>query len=179
MKDEPRDPTRPEDRPVDPEAVARLERLADPAAAPEQAPGRGAAGAGPLLGPRPRSRPGTRSNLVTTAGAILLVLGIFVATVAVLVVRASDGLTLVGIDLDGSAAAALFVVLAIVYAVAGVLVLLRVPAGRPLGLAVGALALLIGLAQLPSAGLNGIPTVGVAGFILYALGVGGSDFRRG
>ncbi len=179
MKDEPRDPTRPEDRPIDPEAVARLERLADPAAAPGQAPGGGAAGAGPLLGPRPRSRPGTRSNLVTTAGAILLVLGIFVATVAVLVVRASDGLTLVGIDLSGSAAAALFVVLAIVYAVAGVLVLLRVPAGRPLGLAVGALALLIGLAQLPSAGFNGIPTVGVAGFILYALGVGGSDFRRG
>ncbi len=47
------------------------------------------------------------------------------------------------------------------------------------GALAGVLALVVGFAQLGSAGANGIPTVVVAAFIVYALGVGGSDFRRG
>jgi hypothetical protein len=57
-------------------------------------------------------------------------------------------------------------------------VLARRPLGRPLGFAVGLLGLVVGLSQLPSSGVNGIPTVGLAVFILYALGIGGAEFRR-
>ena len=167
--------TRPEDRPVDPEAVRRLEQIPDLSTsdAPGSAPGR--ASVRPTLGRPVRAR----NNLVTTAGVVLVVVGAFVALAAVLAVAPSDGLELLGVDLDGGTAAAVFLGLAALYAVTGVLVALRRPIGRPLGFVVGVLAFLIGLAQLPSAGINGIPTIGVAAFVLYALAIGGNDFRRG
>ena len=173
MADPPNDRgARPEDRPIDPDAVRRLERLPDPTAP-------GGPGSGPPIPPR-LARPGpVRNNLVTTAGAVLVVVGAFGALASVLAVAPSDGLRLLGADLDGETAASVFLVLAAVYALAGILVLTRRPIGRPLGFAVGVLALVIGLAQLPSAGINGIPTLGVAAFVIYALAVGGSDFRRG
>jgi hypothetical protein len=102
-----------------------------------------------------------------------------VAVVSVLAIAPSDGLDLLGTDLDGGTAATVFVVLGAVYALAGVLVLLRRPIGRPLGLVVGVLALVTGFVQLPTAGINGVPTLGVAVFVLYALAIGGNDFRRG
>jgi hypothetical protein len=159
--------SRPEDRPVDPDAVRRLERLPDltsPSSASRDV--------------ARRARPTTRNNLVTTAGVVLFVVGAFVAVASVLAIAPSDGLDLLGIELDGGEAAAVFLVIAAIYAVTGSLVLLRWPIARPLGIAVGILALAIGLVQLPSAGVNGIPTIGVAGFVIYALAVGGSDFRR-
>jgi hypothetical protein len=165
---------RPEDRPVDPDAVRRLEQLPD---LPQPTTAR--AGSRPTSSPAfARPAPG-RNNLVTTAGIALVLVGAFVAVASVLVVAPSDGMELVGIDLTGGAAATAFLVLAGTYAITGVLIVLRRPMGRGLGFVVGALALLIGLAQLPSAGVNGIPTVGVAVFVLYALAIGGNDFRRG
>lgn len=173
---------RPEDRPVDPEAVRRLEQLPDLTA--PSAAGSGTsrtAGSGPT-GPgmvRRDLRPvRTRNSLVTTAGAVLVVVGAFVAIASVLAVAPSDGLDLLGVELDGGQAAAVFLTLAAIYGVTGALVLARLPIGRPIGFVVGVLALVIGVAQLPAAGLNGIPTVGVAAFVLFALGVGGNDFRR-
>jgi len=148
---------RPEDRPVDPDAVARFERL-DPGAERLRMPV-----------PKAAARP-ARNNLVTTAGVILVVLGVFVATATVLLVLPSD---------DSASTVALYLALAALYAIVGVLVLRRVRAGRMLGFGVGALAMAVGLVQLPSAGLNGVPTVVVAGFIIYALAIGGHDFRRG
>lgn len=148
---------RPEDRPVDPDAVARFERL-DP-------------GADRLRMPVPKAAARrSRNNLVTTAGIILVVLGVFVATATVFLVLPSE---------DAGAVVALYLALAALYAIVGLLVLRRLPAGRVLGFGVGALALVVGLVQLPSAGLNGVPTVVVAGFIIYALAIGGHDFRRG
>jgi hypothetical protein len=175
VSDPPRDRgTRPEDRPVDPDAVRRLEQIPDLAnSEPREPAGRGPAR--PALG-RPVH---VRNNLVTTAGVVLVVVGAFVALAAVLAVAPSDGLELLGADLDGGTAAAVFLGLAAAYAVTGLLVALRRPIGRPLGFVVGGLAFLIGLAQLPSAGINGIPTIGVAAFVLYALAIGGNDFRRG
>ena len=163
---------RPEDRPVDPDAVRRLEQL------PEEAVG-GSPRARDPMAPRVARPVGGRDTLVTTAGAVLVVVGAFVAIAAVLAVAPSDGLDLFGIEMDGGTAAGVFLTLATIYALTGMLVLLRRPLGRPLGLAVGVLALIIGLAQLPSAGVNGIPTIGVAAFVLYALALGGNDFRRG
>ncbi|GIU97936.1 MAG: hypothetical protein KatS3mg013_1739 [Actinomycetota bacterium] len=154
---------RPEDRPIDPDAVARLERLPAP----------GGASPRPLL-----ARPAARSPLVTTAGAVLVVVGLFVGVVAVAAVRPSDGLDLLGVRLSGPAAAGAFLGVAAVEATVGALVLARRPLGRPLGFAVGLLGLVVGLSQLPSSGVNGIPTVGLAVFILYALGIGGAEFRR-
>jgi hypothetical protein len=175
VSDPPRDRgTRPEDRPVDQDAVRRLEQIPDLATSDPTGPASGRAPARPALGRPVRAR----NNLVTTAGVVLVVVGSFVALAAVLAVAPSDGLDLFGVDLDGGTAAAVFLGLAALYAVTGVLVALRRPIGRPLGFVVGALALLIGLAQLPSAGVNGIPTIGVAAFVLYALAIGGSEFRR-
>lgn len=169
---------RPEDRPVDPEAVRRLEQLPDLTA--PSAAGRGTSGTvGSGMVPRDLRPVRTRNSLVTTAGAVLVVVGAFVAIASVLAVAPSDGLDLLGVQLDGGQAAAVFLTLAAIYGVTGALVLARLPIGRPIGFVVGALALVIGIAQLPSAGLNGIPTVGVAAFVLFALGVGGNDFRRG
>ena len=161
---------RPEDRPIDPEAVRRLERIPDPST--------GKPGVGSPVPPRLARPVRTRNTLVTTAGVVLVVVGAFVAIASVLAIAPSDGLELLGVDLDGGAAATVFLVLAAIYAVTGLLVLTRRPIGRPLGFVVGILAFVIGLAQLPSAGVNGIPTVGVAAFVLYALGIGGNDFRR-
>jgi hypothetical protein len=176
VTDRPRDRgTRPEDRPVDPDAVRRLEQIPDLSSSEPAGRDAGRAPVRPALGRPVRAR----NSLVTTAGVVLVVVGAFVALAAVLAVAPSDGLTLLGVDLDGGTAAAVFVGLAALYAVTGVLVALRRPIGRPLGFVVGALALLIGLAQLPSAGINGVPTIGVAAFVLYALAIGGNDFRRG
>ena len=176
MTDPPRDRgTRPEDRPIDPDAVRRLEQIPDLSTSDPAGPASGRAPLGPAFGRPARAR----NNLVTTAGVVLVVVGAFVALAAVLAVAPSDGLELFGVDLDGGTAAAVFLGLASLYAVTGVLVALRRPIGRPLGFVVGALAFLIGLAQLPSAGINGIPTIGVAAFVLYALAIGGNDFRRG
>jgi len=159
---------RPEDRPIDPEAVARFERLPAPDTAG------GVARPRPLVAPRP-----VRSNLVTTAGGILVALGLAVGVAAVGLIAPSDGLDVSGVELSSAAATGVFLGLGVVYVLVGVLVLLRVPAARPLGIVVGVLALVVGFAQLGSAGANGIPTVVVAAFIVCALGVGGSDFRRG
>jgi hypothetical protein len=166
--------TRPEDRPVDPDAVRRLEQIPDIATSEPTGRAAGRGPTRPALGRPVRAR----NNLVTTAGVVLVVVGAFVALAAVLAVAPSDGLELLGADLDGGTAAAVFLGLAALYAVTGLLVALRRPIGRPLGFVVGVLALLIGLAQLPSAGVNGIPTIGVAAFVLYALAIGGNDFRR-
>jgi hypothetical protein len=171
MGDAPREPgQRPEDRPVDPDAVRRLERLPDPAAE-ATAPTAAARNV-----PRP-ARPAGRNNLVTTAGAVLVAVGGFVAMASVLVIAPSAGLDMAGIQLDGRQAAAVFLAIAAIYAVTGLLVMVRWPIARPLGLGVAVLALAIGLVQLPSAGIDGIPTIAVAAFVLYALGLGGNDFR--
>jgi hypothetical protein len=161
---------RPEDRPIDPEAVRRLEQIPDPTT-DEPA-------AGSSVPPRLARPVPTRNTLVTTAGVVLVVVGAFVAIASVLAIAPSDGLELLGVDLDGGSAATVFLVLAAVYAITGILVLTRRPIGRPLGVLVGVLALVSGLAQLPATGVSGIPTVGVAAFVLYALGIGGNDFRR-
>jgi hypothetical protein len=166
--------TRPEDRPVDPDAVRRLEQIPDLATSDPTGAAPGRAAVRPAFG---RPVP-ARNNLVTTAGVVLVMVGAFVALAAVLAVAPSEGLDLFGADLDGGTAAAVFLGLAALYVATGLLVALRRPIGRPLGFAVGALAFLIGLAQLPSAGINGIPTIGVAAFVLYALAIGGNDFRR-
>lgn len=166
---------RPEDRPVDPDAVRRLERLPDVTAPGSRAARSPRTASGPTFA-RPAA---TRNNLVTAAGVVLVLVGAFVAVASVLAVAPSDGMDLLGVDLTGGTAATLFLVLAAVYALTGLLIVLRRPVGRPIGFVVGVVALLIGLAQMPSAGVNGIPTVGVAVFVLYALAIGGNDFRRG
>jgi hypothetical protein len=162
----PREPGgRSEDRPVDPDAVARLERLGATSRP---------ADAAPLVRPR-----APRSNLVTTAGAILLVLGLFVGAVAILFIAPGEGMELQGATVSASTAMVLFLALAALYLLTGALVLVRHPVGRPLGMLIGALGLVIGVAQLSSAGLNAIPTVVVGAFVIYALAVAGAEFRRG
>jgi hypothetical protein len=61
---------------------------------------------------------------------------------------------------------------------AGLLVLRLRPNGRTLGLFVGALGVLIGLAALPSAPAQGLPTLVIAGFVVWVLATEGSAFRH-
>jgi hypothetical protein len=125
----------------------------------------------------PSSRP-MRSNSITAAAAILFVIGVFVAAVAVAFVPGGD-IELASSTVSGSAALTALLVVAAGYVVAGVLVYRRHPAGRALGLAIAALGLLFGIVQLPSSGAAGLPTLGVNGFIIWALASSGASFKAG
>jgi hypothetical protein len=128
--------------------------------------------------PAPKEASPTRSSTVTTAAAILVLIGVFVAAVALVFVpgggiefggsRVSETTALVGLLLTASA-----------YVTAGVLVYRRHPTGRILGILVGVVGLLFGIVQLPSSGAAGLPTLAVNGFLIWALASGGASFRRG
>jgi hypothetical protein len=60
---------------------------------------------------------------------------------------------------------------------AGLLVLRLRPNGRMLGLFVGAVGVLFGLASLGSAPAQGLPTLVIAGFVVWVLATEGSAFR--
>jgi hypothetical protein len=128
--------------------------------------------------PAPKAASPRRSNILTTTGAILIVLGVFVGAIAAVFVPGGS-VELAGSSLSEGLAIGVFAAIAMIYIVAGVLVLLLVPAGRVLGVVVGAAGVLLGLLQLPSSGVSGLPTIFVNVFVIWSLASGGEDFRRG
>jgi hypothetical protein len=128
--------------------------------------------------PVPASSRPTRSSSITAAAAILVVIGVFVAAVAVAFVPGGD-VELASTTVSDTAALTALLVMAAAYIVAGVLVYRRHPAGRVLGLAIGALGLLFGIVQLPTSGAAGLPTLGVNGFIIWALASSSASFKGG
>ena len=127
--------------------------------------------------PAPAPSPMVRSSVVSTAAAILVVIGVFLAAIAIVFVP-GGGIELGSVDVADSTALAGFLAAAALYVVAGVLVFRRLPAGRTLGVVIGVLGLVFGILQLPSSGVAGLPTLGVNAFVIWALASGGSAFRR-
>jgi hypothetical protein len=127
--------------------------------------------------PVPKASRPERSSSIAAAAAILVVIGVFVAAAAVVVVPGGD-IELATTTVSDSVALTALLVMAGGYVVAGVLVYRRLPTGRVLGIAIGVLGLLFGIAQLPSSGAAGLPTLGVNGFIIWALASSGASFRR-
>lgn len=87
-------------------------------------------------------------------------------------------LTVVLFDVGGTAAIALGV-LGVLELVAAALVALLHPLGRPIGIALGCAGLVVGLLSARSSPANGLVTMGLNGFVIYALASSGPAFRRG
>lgn len=80
---------------------------------------------------------------------------------------------------DQTSAAGLLVVLGLAELTGAVLVALLHPLGRPLGIVLGILGVVLGLVQATSSPANGLVTMGLNGFVIYALASSGPSFRRG
>ena len=62
--------------------------------------------------------------------------------------------------------------------VATALVAMLHPLGRPIGIALGCVGLVLGLVSARSSPANGLVTMGLNGFVIYALASSGPAFRR-
>jgi hypothetical protein len=120
--------------------------------------------AGPQQG---AARPtGRRTPLLTVAAIVLAVSGLM----PILVV--------IGFHPGGGAEAALLVWGILCLATAA-LVFLLVPVGRPLGIAVGCIGVVIGVLSARHSAVNGLIAIGLTGYVIYACAVSGPSFRRG
>jgi hypothetical protein len=109
---------------------------------------------------------GHRTPLLTTAAIVLAVSGLM----PILVV--------IGFRPGGGAAAALLV-WGILCLVAAALVFTLQPIGRPLGIAVGCIGVVIGVLSARHSAVNGLIAIGLTGYVIYACAVSGPSFRRG
>jgi hypothetical protein len=121
----------------------------------------------------PPDLPPRRSAIITTAAVVLIVEGLAwgIAGVAL----ASAGLTLGG--LSERATTILGVCIGVVLVVAAVGVFTLRPWARIVGIAIGILGV-VGAALRVSGGLSTLSTLVVNAFVIYALAVSGSSFRR-
>ncbi|MGE5226109.1 MAG: hypothetical protein ACM3OO_04470 [Planctomycetaceae bacterium] len=106
-----------------------------------------------------------RTPTVTTAALILLVSGAL-TLLTVFLLKPSTGLL------------PLFAVLGALQLLGGGLVIGLLPIGRALGLALGAVGVVVGLSLLGSNALNGLMTMALNGYVIYALASSGPSFRR-
>jgi hypothetical protein len=114
-----------------------------------------------------RGRPGRRPAIVTTAAVVLFVSALMNGAAAGL-------LSLEGSSLWVSAG------LAIAQLVGAMLVALLLPIGRPLGIVLGVVGIVMGLSvALAGGATSGLITMGLNGFVVYALAASGPSFRRG
>jgi hypothetical protein len=116
----------------------------------------------PVPAPAPVRR---RTATVTTAALILLVSGAL-TVLTVFVLKPSSGFL------------PLYAVLGILQLIGAVLVFALMPVGRSLGIALGAIGVVVGFTLLGSSALNGLMTIALNGYVIYALASSGPSFRR-
>ncbi len=109
---------------------------------------------------------GRRTPTLTVAAIVLGVSGVLPL------------LTVVLFHVGGTAAIALGVLGVLELSAAALVATLR-PIGRPIGIALGCLGLVLGLVSARSSPANGLVTMGLNGFVIYALASSGPAFRRG
>lgn len=113
-----------------------------------------------------RGRPG-RPAIVTMATVVLFVSALM------------NGIV-VGTGLVDGSALWLSAGLAASQILGALLVALLVPIGRPLGIVLGIVGVIIGLAGAArGSAASGLVTIGLNGFVIYALAASGPSFRRG
>ncbi len=109
---------------------------------------------------------GRRTPTLTVAAIVLGVSGVLPL------------LTVVLFHVGGTAAIALAVLGVLELSAAALVATLR-PIGRPVGIALGCLGLALGLVSARSSPANGLVTMALNGFVIYALASSGPSFRRG
>jgi len=87
-------------------------------------------------------------------------------------------LTVVLFEPDGPVIAGLLA-LGVAELIGCALVVVVHPLGRPIGIALGAIGILLGLVAARSTPANGLVTMALNGFVIYALASSGPAFRRG
>ncbi len=124
----------------------------------------------------PIASPPRRPAAVTVAGVLLIVAGGFAALAAGLILLTGDGASIEGVGADVPTVVVLVaLVLAAMEIGAGVLVLRCAAIGRTLGIVVAALGIVGGLAAIASP--QGIVTIAIFGFVIYALVTNAQAFR--
>ena len=102
-------------------------------------------------------------------------------TVAAVVLGFSGVLPLLTVFLfhvEGAAAVGL-AVLGVLELTAAALVAMLRPIGRPIGIGLGCLGLVLGVVSARTSPANGLVTMALNGFVIYALASSGPAFRRG
>jgi hypothetical protein len=116
--------------------------------------------------PQATPAPGRRTPTLTVAAVVLLFSGLL-PLVSVLAFRPGGGATIA------------LIVLGIAELLGAALVLLLYPFGRMLGFALGGVGLVIGLLTARTSPANGLVTMGLNGYVIYAMAISGASFRRG
>jgi hypothetical protein len=116
--------------------------------------------------PKPMASPRRRTPTVTVAAIVVGISGLL------------NLLAVFGFGLGGTIAAVLLM-LGLAQLVGATLLFLLQPIGRVLGFVLGAVGIVIGLVQAGSSPADGIVTIGLNGYVIYAMAVSGSSFRRG
>jgi hypothetical protein len=101
-------------------------------------------------------------------------------TVAALVLAISGVLPLITVFAfrpEGAAAIA-FLVLGVAEIAGAALVATLRPLGRPFGLALGCVGVVLGIVSAAQSPANGLVTIALNGFVIYALASSGAAFRR-
>jgi hypothetical protein len=115
--------------------------------------------------PKPSAAKGRRTPTLVVAAIVLGFSGVLPL------------LTVVLFDVGGTAAIALGV-LGVLELAAAALVAMLHPFGRPIGIVLGVVGLVVGLLSARSSPANGLVTMGLNGFVIYALASSGPAFRR-
>lgn len=111
-------------------------------------------------------RDARRPAIVTTAAAVLFVSALMNGIAAALLSPAGATLWLMGC-------------LAVAQLATAAMAVLLVPIGRPVGILVGAIGIAVGLSvAIDGATTSGLITMGLNGFVVYALAASGPSFRR-
>lgn len=87
-------------------------------------------------------------------------------------------ITLVAFRPSGVAAIA-FLILGVAELAGAALVFALHPLGRPVGLALGCIGVVVGLVSASQSPANGVVTLALNGFVIYAVASSGPAFRRG
>jgi hypothetical protein len=115
---------------------------------------------------------GGRTATLITATVVLFAGAVFALLSVVLVAEFSST------SISG-AAIGFLLAYGLLQAIAGVLVLLLLPAGRWLGIILGINGIGLGVVLASSAPASGLVSILLSGFVIYALASSGPSFRRG
>lgn len=128
--------------------------------------------------PTPRPAAPTRPGLVTGAAAILMISGFLNVLVGGISLQGDATFVVPGGRVGGGAFATALLLVGAVQLLAGWLVLRMRPAGRILGIVLATLGIVGGLLQLSSAGVTGLLSMLLNGFVLYGLLMYSFVFRQ-
>lgn len=125
----------------------------------------------PVAGPR------RRPAVITIAGVLLIVAGVYALFAGLLILATGDGARIEGLG-EGSSPFAVVVtmVLACLEVGSGALVLRSLAVGRLVGIVVAAIGIVAGVAAVGSP--QGLVTIAIFGFVVFALVTNREAFRR-